>query len=126
MKSQWEEKVWGSVCHIFQSGQAAVSYLKVNAGFQCSKHKHEQRANQFTVISGKIVVEIWAKRDGTGMLLSSESLQTGESIMVPSTYYHRFRVIESGEVVEIYWGDRGGAVHIDDIVRLDEGGPIGD
>ena len=44
-----ETKVWGSVFHLFASPHAAVSLLNVNAGTRCSRHKHQDRANQFAV-----------------------------------------------------------------------------
>ncbi len=127
MKSKWEYKCWGKVCHIFASNVAAVSYLKVNAGFQCSKHRHKSRANQFTVINGSIKVDTW----GTGLngkILSIpivKFLMPGDTFTVQSGVWHRFRVIHSGEVVEVYWSDvPDGKVSIDDIERLDMGGLI--
>ena len=55
----YEEKVWGSVLHLFASPHAAVSLLNVNAGTQCSRHKHKDRANQFAVQTGCLVIEEW-------------------------------------------------------------------
>jgi len=114
---QWEEKCWGEVWHLFHSEHAAVSYLKLNAGFRCSRHYHAERANQFVVISGRIMVE-W----GTELECCTE-LGPDEAFTVPSKILHRFRVLESGVVIEVYWPDvPGGKVRQDDIVRFDEGG----
>jgi len=114
-----EEKCWGSVIHVFASERAATSCLWVKAGFQCSRHYHEDRANQFTVMSGRIKVEEWPREGGVTTTMLSE----GETHTVPSGRVHRFRVLESGQVVEVYYPDNGGTVRLDDIVRLDEGGP---
>ena len=115
-----ETKVWGTVQHIFHDeDRAAVSYLEVNAGFRCSTHTHAWRANQFSVISGRIIIEEW---DSNNKIVST-MLYSGESHTVPSGVTHRFRVLESGVVIEVYWADTiGGAVLLDDITRFNEGG----
>ena len=117
---EWEKKVWGKVLHVFNSEHAAVSYLVVNEGFQCSRHYHRYRVNQFTVISGRIAVEKWYDNKMTWVVLDP-----GESYTIWSKIEHRFRVIESGQIIEIYWPDvECKAVELNDIVRLDVGGPI--
>lgn len=132
VKSQspvWEPKVWGSVQHVFNSPDVAVSVLKVNAGFRCSRHWHERRCNQFVLVSGRIEVWSWA---GEGELTDwpnpptwVDELHHGTdctSCKVLARTPHMFIVRESGLVVEIYTPD-GGPVDINDIVRFDEGGP---
>ena len=111
----WEGKVWGRVSHLFYSDQLGVSYLQVNSGFCCSWHLHHWRANGFLVKSGRIQIEL---RDKPPVILSP-----GEFYLVPSRVDHRFCVLESGEVIEVYWSDRPGAgVQQDDIHRWDQGG----
>jgi len=103
-----------------EDGLASVSFLEVAAGFRCSRHFHDMRSNQFSVIQGRIVVEEW-ESDGHRHEME---LGPGQSYVVPSKIVHRFRVLEDGIVIEIYWSDViGGKVLMDDIVRLDEGGP---
>ena len=118
-KPQLEYKVWGSVLHIFASPHAAVSCLTVEAGYCCSKHYHRQRVNQFAVQEGLICVETWKELNGER---TTKMILPGEVYIVPSGMWHRFRVLESGKVVEVYWPDRGGIVKLDDIVRADVGG----
>jgi len=116
-----EIKVWGKVLHIFSSEHAAVSCLEVKKGYQCSRHSHRERANMFCVQEGAIEIEEW---NSTGSRLST-MLGPGSSYVVPSGILHRFRVIESGMMVEVYWPDvEGGKVRSDDIERLDTGGKI--
>lgn len=121
-KSIVEDKVWGKVTHIFQSSQAAVSCLDIVENFQCSCHKHAERVNQFFVLEGSVIIEEW--ENGLDNPFSSRILTPGSSHFVPSQVWHRFKVIESGKMVEVYWPDRGGLVSFDDIERLDEGGEI--
>lgn len=124
MNNEREIKCWGSVIHVFASDHAAISCLWVEAGHQCSRHYHVDRANQFTVMSGCIEVEEW---DIMGDMITTV-LSAGGTHAVPSGRIHRFRVLESGQVVEVYWCDfvngNEKKVRLDDIVRLDEGGPI--
>ncbi len=116
-----EKKCWGEVTHIFASPHAAVSCLRVDAGQRCSCHLHFERANQFTVLEGSIVVEWW--EGGFYGRKRIKMLTPSEVFAVPSFVPHRFRVIESGKVVEVYWADRGGEVRMNDIHRKDVGGP---
>lgn len=136
VKSQspvWEPKVWGSVQHVFNSRDGAVSMLKVKAGFRCSRHWHERRCNQFILVSGRIEVWSWANEgeltDWPNPPTRIEKMSINafgigrRSVSVPAGTPHMFVVRESGIVVEIYTPD-GGPVDIDDIVRFDEGGPV--
>ena len=117
-----ENKVWGSVCHIFASPNAAVSCLAVEAGFRCSIHYHKTRANQFAMHDGRVVIEEW--RAGLGESPTLVLLGEGDVHHVPSGVWHRFRVLESGHMTEVYWPDpEGGECRADDIMRKDEGGP---
>ena len=56
--------------------------------------------------------------------ISRQRLCTGESLDVLPTFIHRFEVIRSGKIVEIYWTLDGSSVDLNDIVRLDEGGKL--
>jgi mannose-6-phosphate isomerase-like protein (cupin superfamily) len=115
----FEKKVWGEVWHIFHSQKAAVSHLQLKAGFRCSKHSHLERANQFAVISGVVAIQVW-DHDG---VMHETVLRPGQSKIVPSSVLHRFRVLESGSMVEVYWPDiLNGKVSLTDIDRVDEGG----
>jgi len=116
----WEEKIWGSVQHIFSSEQAAVSCLKIDRGFRCSCHKHNQRANTFAAQTGIVAIEEWLDiPDDTGKITL---VKPGITYSVPSGIWHRFRVWQSGDIAEFYWPDMGGVVLMDDIERLDIGG----
>ena len=130
----WEDKCWGRVLHCFANEQASVSYLEVLDGYQCSIHYHKERANTFVVVSGIIVVEEWwdhvahTKFDGDELAIHKcevvTTLLPGHSHTVPSRRTHRFKVMESGSLIEVYFPDNGGKVDIEDIIRLNEGGPI--
>lgn len=114
----WEKKVWGRVWHLFNSDQSAVSFLQLIQGTCCSRHSHEERANLFAIVSGQIAIQSW-----NNGCLSEVILHSGQTHTISSGIVHRFRVLESSEIVEVYWSDvPGGKVRIDDIKRLDKGG----
>lgn len=124
-----EDKVWGKVQHIFASPHAGVSCLIVKAGYQCSIHYHEKRGNLFTVLEGEIVVETFECTPRIPFDLANVvrfkriKLTPGRSYSVDPLIWHRFKVIQSGRVVEVYWNALGD-VDQKDIVRFDQGGPI--
>lgn len=115
-----ERKIWGSVLHVFSSDHASVSCLQVEADYRCSCHHHQYRANQFVLLDGCICIEQW--NQGLALPSRIKILQPGNTHIVPSLIWHRFRVIASGRLIEVYWADAGGTVSMDDIVRNDEGG----
>jgi len=119
---QYEPKCWGECAHLFADERVAVSLLRVRAGYRCSRHRHAQRANNFVVVSGRISIEEWDSQEASFARVSS--LAAGQSHAVPSGMFHRFVVEQSGEVIEVYWPDKGGVVRLDDIERLDEGGAV--
>ena len=116
----YEDKLWGSVLHLFCSSHAAVSCLEVVAGYRCSLHRHAERANMFAVQEGAVVIEEWDSFDQPKLI---KLLHPGDIITVSSRVWHRFRVLQSGRMVEVYWADRDdGKVRMDDIERDDIGG----
>ena len=120
-KLEWEDKIWGKTRHLFCSPHAAMSHLVVEKGSWCSKHTHKERANIFICLSALIEVEEWELNGDVLVTL----LEPGDSYTVPSGVLHRFRVLEDGEVIEIYYPDRGGEVSIFDIDREEVGGRHG-
>lgn len=126
-KPFWEKKAWGRVHHFFSNGNCSCSYLEVMQGTCCSKHFHRNRNNLFCVVSGAIVIEQWdwISRTRLGSLGDLKLLTSGDIFTVPAYRIHRFRVIETGMVIEAYTPrtDYITSVELDDIVRFDEGGP---
>lgn len=122
----FEPKVWGDVVHVFDHTDVAISVLRVNKGFRCSRHLHRHRANIFRVISGMIQVCEWDNENTIRLFphqptwLHTMTRASVELVVAPNRP-HMFRVLESGLVVEIYTSVDG-PVDIKDIVRFDEGG----
>lgn len=122
-----EKKIWGSVTHLFSNKYACVSMLQVERGSWCSIHYHNDRANQFAVVEGKIIVSLYGMNERPNLRnIDRIPLSKGEVYSVPSKVWHRFEVIEQGHLVEVYWPDRGGVCDFADIVRFCEGGRSGE
>jgi len=125
-----EEKVWGSGRHIFGSARAAVSLLNVKSGFCCSRHYHKSRVNQFTALSCTVSIQWWMPEnlnfDSPYPQYEEIILRPGQTYAIEAGIVHRFTVLRSGELLEVYWSkDLDSVVSINDIVRLDTGGPDG-
>jgi mannose-6-phosphate isomerase-like protein (cupin superfamily) len=75
----------------------------------------------FAVVTGKIRIQMW---DAALLPIDQVELVAGDTFVVPSSILHRFQVLESGRVIEVYWPDA--TVGKDDIQRYDEGGPMDD
>lgn len=124
--SDWEEKCWGRVQHLFASPYASVSYLETQPQTRCSWHFHNQRVNYFRVISGIIVVEQHVLSPTfQAAQVERMVLGPGYSMAVPCNKLHRFRVVEGGSLIEIYWPNpdkKHSVVKLEDIHRFDVGG----
>jgi len=120
-RPKYEDKCWGSVLHGFVCDHAAVSLLTLQKGSWCSKHIHRERSNVFWNISALVEIEEW---ELSGDILVT-LLEPGDVLEIPSGIPHRFRVLEDGEMIEVYYADRGGIVSIDDIDREELGGRNG-
>ncbi len=114
-----ETKAWGRVHHVFDNDRAAVSVLHVEKGGYSSRHFHRHRVNRFVVVSGSIDVVLYSPTPSHHELVRTR-LQAGDVYDVTSNVVHRFEVVESGIVVEVYWPDA--RLSAEDIERLDVGG----
>lgn len=125
VKLDFEDKCWGTVSHHKVAG-IQTSILSVTRDFRCSNHRHIHRHNRFYVITGKIAVVQIDPDLGAGdaSVVDVDFVYPGEYLDIPPGVWHRFEVIHSGHVVETYWTTDGTEVDINDIERLDEGGPI--
>lgn len=121
VSTQVETKAWGEVRHIFD-GPVSVSLLKVSEGGFSSIHKHVKRWNHFKVITGEIQVSTFVVFGDQHRSEDRWKLEAGETIDIPPGVLHQFKVIESGQVVEIYWTEDGSPAEKDDIIRITEGG----
>lgn len=119
---KWERKAWGLVCHEFYNDEVGLSRLLLDEEYRCSRHYHEERSNQFTVIEGSVCIERWPI--GLDKPKKMKVLAEGDSAIVSAGIFHRFRVIRGGSLIELYWPNVvGGKVRFNDIIRYDKGGP---
>tara|TARA_R110000868_G_scaffold115679_13_gene308808 strand:- start:2548 stop:2988 length:441 start_codon:yes stop_codon:yes gene_type:complete len=118
----WELKCWGRAWHRFNDEQLNESLLEVNKDWQCSIHWHTNRYNCFICINAIIGVEDFGPAENEPILTNVTIIKEGESFTIFPKRWHRFYVIQSGRLVEIYWTTNGQACEVDDINRWDIGG----
>jgi len=134
----WEHKCWGRVWHRFDDKIINESILEVNRGWQSSIHLHRHRYNAFICTTATIGIEIWDDKKGTSLLnmfmdknIIHSTIPTpdhvhyirpGQYFVVPPNMLHRFFVISTGQLVEIYWTGTQEQCTLSDIVRIDQGG----
>lgn len=116
MTVPWEAKAWGRVWHFRQDIRVLGDLLEVQAGHRSSWHKHTAMDNHFAVLSGAVVIE---QVDPITQHLKVTVLRASQSLLVAACVFHRFRVIESGTLIETY---TPAAPRSKDIVRFDQGG----
>lgn len=118
----YEDKIWGKTATILQTPGLSFHRAEVNAGFKCSIHRHDDRINGFFVEQGVVKVHVWGH-----MPVPSEpptityTLSPGMFVKVDHGVFHMFECVETGVLFEVYWPP---SVRNEDIVRLNEGGPV--
>jgi mannose-6-phosphate isomerase-like protein (cupin superfamily) len=109
-------KVWGTTESVLLTPLFELHRLTIKPNSRCSMHKHRMKHNGFTVISGRLFVDV-EKNDYP--LTDTTLLKPGETTTVAPGEYHCFRTGAAGCVaVEFYYV----APLADDIKRKDHGG----
>lgn len=119
-KPLWEPKCWGRVWHRLYDQHLHESLLEVEPGWCSSIHVHHHRYNCFVSKSATILIDIYATPETKA--IETKILAPGQSTVVPPEIWHRFRVLERGSLVELYWSDVGNPCLTEDITRHNQGG----
>ncbi len=124
-KPVWEEKCWGRVWHRFNDNVLNESLLEVNEGWCCSTHWHQDRWNCFANIDAVIRIDTFGMSDTDPAPASVRTiiLNEGESVAIQPREWHKFSVLKTGKLAELYWTNNQEKCRQDDIVRWDVGGP---
>jgi len=125
---KFEAKVWGETALALQQPLFSVHHLRINPHSWCSIHRHVHRVNAFHVLSGRLIVTMWARtveRDGETVAAPPYDvvlLGAGEGLRVPPGLWHQFATQEfAAEVLEVYFPVAPADA---DIERLTEGGEL--
>jgi mannose-6-phosphate isomerase-like protein (cupin superfamily) len=108
-----EAKVWGERWLIRQDSTHAVSYLKIEKGYECSFHRHQEKYNLFVVLSGRIAI-IVEQFDHNSTVYLTE----GQSFTTKPGERHKFVGFENSDVIEEMYVE----YREDDIQRENKGG----
>jgi mannose-6-phosphate isomerase-like protein (cupin superfamily) len=108
-------KVWGTTEQVLSTPLIDMHRLYIKAGTCCSWHKHERKWNGFTVIHGKLVIEV---RKNDYAFVDVTVLGPGVVTSVPPGEFHRFVAGVDCLALEFYYLDILG----NDIIRDGVGG----
>ncbi len=111
------EKSWGKTKRVYHNDTHEVWHASINAGGFSSKHCHKRKTNEFYVVSGELVVIVWASPEDAATI-TIYTLQPGMSLTVEPGLWHRFQALQATQLLEVYYGK----AQEHDIVRLDVGG----
>lgn len=108
-------KVWGMTEQIEANSSFELHRLEINAGFECSKHKHVHKFNGFYVERGTLEIHVWKNSYD---LVDVTVLHAGDYTKVNPGEFHKFVCTEDAICFEFYWVE----FNHDDIVRENVGG----
>jgi len=123
----WVAKPWGRTRELAPD----VHEIEVVKGGFCSAHKHEFKANDFTILSGDLTVLVSDQPEpltltGPGVinvvLLSRENPHGLHGLTIPAGVWHQFIARTAVRAVEIYTAAPPNVVDANDIVRANQGG----
>lgn len=109
-------KCWGSTMLAFAWNDTEAHLIRGEKGFRCSRHYHHYKWNRFLVVTGRLKITVY-QQDGTA---DETILGPNQITDVPPRVEHCFEVLEDTHAIEFYWV----GLEADDIVRIDEGGPV--
>ena len=105
-------KGWGDEKVIHNNERYCVKILSLNKDGRCSLHYHKRKEESFLVLSGKVEVDFVVDGEETIMIL-----EEGESVDIPPYVAHRFKALESSELLEASSQD----LEEDDLIRIEAG-----
>lgn len=112
-------KAWGTTECVIASAVFEKHKLEIKPRHRCSLHRHRTKWNSFTVISGRLFIDVVKENK----IVDVTELTAGESTTVAPGLFHRFRTGDEPCIAtEEYYPD----TLSEDIERMDQGGPIPD
>lgn len=110
-------KKWGTSTLIYHDSKIEIQLIHVLPGGYCSTHKHLNKTNIFSILSGKL--EIYKMNPLQSYRLESGSLSTVE---IGPNEMHRFYSKDGATAYEIYIAKGKEKIDLEDIIRVSEGG----
>ena len=93
-------KVWGETRALLQNPVVEFHRIEVNAGGECSTHKHSHKWNGFFIEEGEMEIHVY-KNDYE--LVDKTILYAGDFKAVKPGEYHLFKANKDTIAFEIYW-----------------------
>lgn len=99
----YQSKDWGSNVKLGVYNGVSVWHGFVEQCGKCSIHHHVYHANEIAAINSVLCIEYF---NDDLHIINSVIIGHKQSVVIPSRSIHRFRVLESGAIMEVYWVDR--------------------
>lgn len=118
-------KLWGTTQCVIATPVFEKHKLEIRPRHRCSLHRHRTKWNSFTVISGRLFIDVVKKGDirPAPPVIDTTELGPGDSTTVAPGEFHRFRTGDEACIAtEEYYPE----TLSEDIERQDQGGPIPD
>ena len=91
-------KVWGTEFWIINNDRYCMKVLKINPGFQCSIHRHEQKDETFIGLQGTLRLDI---HDEKGKIAQTHGIDSGKRVRIRPGVYHSFQATNLTWVMEV-------------------------
>ncbi len=103
------DKPWGHELIWAHTPHYVGKILHVRAGHVLSCQYHEQKDETMHVLSGEVILRLWADRDATPV---ERIMTAGESVHVAPLTIHSIEAVVDSDVLE------ASTAQLDDVVRL--------
>ena len=118
-------KAWGRFTRLHLDDRSELRRTEIVEGGFCSRHFHNTKAEVFTVLSGSLLVKLFAGRDNRVITQTGSSViataQTGP-VYVPAKMVHQFLALTDVVAYEFYRSVEGELMQPDEIHRFSESG----
>lgn len=112
-------KKWGTTTLIYHDDKIEIQLIQVQPGGYCSTHKHSDKHNIFSIVSGRL--EVYKMAPLERYCLEPATLST---IEIAPNELHRFYTKDGATAYEIYIAKGPKKIDLEDIVRISEGGIV--
>lgn len=97
-KPEIHPKGWGQELWIANSELYCGKILQLKKDKRCSIHYHKLKDETFSILSGKVQIQLYKEYPGEPEILT---LEKGDTLHIPRGLMHQFIGIEDSEILEV-------------------------
>jgi quercetin dioxygenase-like cupin family protein len=92
IKPEIHEKAWGREIWVANNEKYCGKILELKKGYRCSVHHHKKKDETFYILSGKVLMEAYGKKN---------VMKRGDALRILPNTKHRFTGLCDGKILEI-------------------------